>query len=114
MSLTKFGVIFGTVALAVATAASSYTVHISTPVNAAGKKLVGDYKVTVAGEKVTLTQGKEVIDLPATIETNASKYQSTEYTTKDGNLEELHLGGSKTDVKVKADAQGVPAGGGGR
>jgi phenylpropionate dioxygenase-like ring-hydroxylating dioxygenase large terminal subunit len=90
--------------LGIATAASSYHVKIvdSTWIGQTELK-PGEYDVKVddAG-KVTFKMGKNVIEAPAKVETNASKFSDTMMNTKTVNgqsqLKELDLGGTKSKL----------------
>jgi hypothetical protein len=101
--------------LGIATAASSYHVKIADPTWVGQNELKpGEYEVKVdpAG-KVTFKMGKNVVEAPAKIETNASKYSDTQLNTKSVNgqpqLRELDLGGTKSKLTF-GDASTVEAG----
>jgi hypothetical protein len=101
--------------LGIATAASTYHVRISDPTWVGGSQLKpGDYEVKVDGDKVTFKQGKNVVAVPAKIETNAAKYSDTQMDIKTENgqakLKELDLGGTKSKI-VLGDSAPVEAGG---
>jgi hypothetical protein len=89
--------------LGIATAASTYHVKIADPTWVGQNELKpGDYNVTVDAGKVTFKMGKNVIEAPAKIETNASKFADTQVDTKSVNgqsqLKELDLGGTKSKL----------------
>ena len=101
--------------LGIATAASTYHVRIADPTWVGQNELKpGDYDVKVdpAG-KVMFKKGKEVIEAPAKIENNASKYSDTMMNTKSVNgqqqLKELDLGGTKSKITF-SDTSAVEAG----
>jgi hypothetical protein len=101
--------------LGIAAAASSYHVKIADSTWVGQNELKpGEYEVKVdpAG-KVTFKMGKNVIEAPAKIETNASKFADTEMNTKSVNgqpqLKELDLGGTKSKIMF-TDASAVEAG----
>jgi phenylpropionate dioxygenase-like ring-hydroxylating dioxygenase large terminal subunit len=101
--------------LGIATAASTYHVKIVDPTWIGTTELKpGEYDVKVdeAG-KVTFKMGKNVIEAPAKIETNTSKFSDTMMNTKSVNgqsqLKELDLGGTKSKITF-TDAAAVEAG----
>jgi hypothetical protein len=101
--------------LGIATAASTYHVKIADPTWVGQSELKpGEYDVKVdAAGKVTFKMGKNVIEAPAKIETNTSKFADTQLNTKSINgqaqLKELDLGGTTSKI-VFGDASGVDAG----
>ena len=105
--MKTFVLTFLVFALAVAFAGTvpgvhSYTVTIDRNLIVNGTKLVpGDYKLTIAPDKVTLSRNKLTVDVPATVETNATKYDDTVIGCLGDNLTEIRLGGTKTHVIVK-------------
>jgi hypothetical protein len=101
--------------LGIATAASTYHVRVADPTWVGQNELKpGDYDVKVdpAG-KVTFKMGKKVIEAPAKIENNASKFSDTMMNTKSVNgqqqLKELDLGGTKSKLTF-SDTSAVEAG----
>jgi hypothetical protein len=101
--------------LGIASAASSYRVNLSEPTWVGQTQLkAGEYQVTVDGDKVTFKQGKNVIAVPAKVETNASKFSDNrmDFKTENGQskLKELDLGGTKSKIMV-TDSSAVEAGG---
>lgn len=100
--------------LGIAAAASTYHVKISDPTWVGGTELkVGEYQVTVDGDKVTFKQGKNVTTVSAKVETNASKFSDTTMDIKTINgqakLQELDLGGTKSKI-VLTGASAIEAG----
>jgi hypothetical protein len=100
--------------LGIATAASTYHVKIADPTWVGQTQLKpGEYEVKVDGDKVTFKQGKNVIEVQAKVETNATKYNDTQLDVKTENgqakLKELDLGGTKSKI-VLTDASAVEAG----
>jgi hypothetical protein len=88
-----------TVALAVANAASSYNLTLSSPVWAGSSELKpGVYKVTLESDKVVFTKGKTVVEAPATTGNAEKKYSGTSYVSVDSKMKELYLGGTTTKV----------------
>jgi hypothetical protein len=101
--------------LGIATAASSYHIKIADPTWVGQTELKpGEYDVKVdpAG-KVSFKTGKNVIEVPAKIETSTSKFADTQVSTKNvsgqAQLQELDLGGTKSKL-VFTDASAVEAG----
>ena len=92
---------FATLALAVASAASSHKITLFQPSLVNGTELKpGDYKVTVQDNKVVISSGKTSVEANIKTETADSKYSSTtvRYTNGDGKyrLQEIRLGGTTT------------------
>jgi hypothetical protein len=99
MKFTKMMVCLSTVALAVASAGSSYSVNLISPVSAGGSMLKpGSYKVEMAGDKAVFKMGKSVVEVPATMETSDHKYANTELETADSKLKEIRVGGTKMKI----------------
>jgi hypothetical protein len=100
--------------LGIATAASTYHIKISDPTWVGQTELKpGEYAVKVdAAGKVTFKSGNNVIEAPARIETNTSKFADTLLNTKSVNgqtqLKELDLGGTASKV-VFTDASPAEA-----
>jgi len=105
---------FATLALAAASAASSYRLTVDDPVWVGGTELKpGEYKVEVEGNKVTLKHGKEVVEATAKVETNAKKFDSTALVSEQNGgklkLSEIRLGGTTTKIVIEQ----APTGAGG-
>lgn len=95
-------------ALGVASAASTYSVKFYQPVMIGGTELkAGDYKVEMQGDKAVFKNGKNVIEVPATLEKSNTKYNFTSFTTADSKVSEIDLGGTSTKIVFGAAA---PAG----
>jgi len=95
--------------LGVGLAASSYTVKIVDPTWIGQTELKpGDYKVQLQGDKAQLKMGKTVVEVPAKMENNSSKFSFTQLGTKivDGKakLEEIDLGGTNSKIVFSADS----------
>ena len=102
MRLTRFLLAFGTLALTIASAAS-FHFTVNDPQWVAGKELKpGEYSIKVEGDKATIKAGKNVIEVPAKVETANSKYDSTTLFTNSVNgksvIGEIRIGGSKTKI----------------
>ena len=116
MNLKKFVLGACVFSLGIATAASSYQVRISDTTWVGQNQLKpGNYQVKVEGDKVTFKQGKTVVEVPAKVETNTSKYAETQLDVRTENgqpqLKELDLGGSKSKVLIGNASAPVEAGG---
>jgi hypothetical protein len=103
MKLTKLMLSFGTLALAVASAASSYHFSIFQPSIFAGKELKpGDYKLQVNGDKAIVKMGKETLEATVKVENGTEKFSETSlrYSTADGKMtvQEIRLGGTTTKL----------------
>jgi hypothetical protein len=83
-------------------AVHSYTVTFEKAVIVNGTQLApGDYKLTIAPDKVTLAKGKLSVVVPASVETTQAKYDDTVIGLLGQNLTEIRIGGTKTHVVVK-------------
>jgi len=93
---------FATVALAVASAASnSFSLTLDHACTVGGTQLkAGDYKVQTEAGKIVLKMGKNVIELPAKLETADKKFDVTtvRVDNKTQKLEEIRVGGSTTRI----------------
>jgi hypothetical protein len=94
---------FATLALAVASAAQTHRVTLFQPSMVNGTELKpGEYKVTVDGNKATLSSGKTSVSADVKTETADSKFSSTtvRYSNGDGKytVQEIRLGGTTTKV----------------
>jgi hypothetical protein len=92
---------FATLALAVASAASSHKITLFQPSLVNGTELKpGDYKVTVQDNKVVISSGKTSVEANIKTETADAKFSSTtvRYRNGDGKyrLQEIRLGGTTT------------------
>jgi hypothetical protein len=101
--------------LGIATAASNYHIRIADPTWVGGTELKpGEYDVRVEGDKLTFKQGKNVVTVPAKIETNGSKFRETQLDVRTENgqakLKEVDLGGTTSKVML-SDASAAEAGG---
>ena len=94
---------FGTIALAVASAASSHKITLFQPSLVNGTELKpGEYKVTVQDNKAIITSGKTSVEANVKTETADTKFSSTtvRYQNGDGKyrLQEIRLGGTTTRI----------------
>jgi hypothetical protein len=111
--MTKFVLLFSTLALMVASAAeNTYHFTLQEPASVNGTTLKpGDYKVQMEGDKAILKYGKTVIEAPAKMETAEHKYSATSVDLDSVNnkprLSEIHIGGTKARIVF---ANGTAAG----
>lgn len=103
MKLSKFMFTFATLALAVASAASTYHISLFQPSTIGGKVLkAGDYKIELNGDKALIKSGKTTVEAPVKVENGTQKYDTTSvrYTTASGKSEvdEIRLGGTTTKL----------------
>jgi hypothetical protein len=90
---------FASIALAVASAATSYHVTFYQPVMINGSELnAGDYKLELKDKTATIRQGKTVTEVPVTVENDSQKYQRTAVRLNGMQVEEIHIGGTNTRV----------------
>jgi hypothetical protein len=86
-------------ALAVASAASSYNVTFFEPVVVNGTTLKpGEYKVEINNEKATLRKGKTWAESAVKVESNDAKYPTTSVRLAGAQVEEIHVGGTRTKL----------------
>lgn len=106
--MNKLVLVFGTLALAAASAGTSYRVTLYQPAQVNGTTLKpGDYKVEVSDGTVSFKQGKITAEAKAKVEESANKVLSTTVDV-DGDtkqLKEIRLGGTtKVIVLEKSGA----------
>ncbi|MBL0157434.1 MAG: hypothetical protein IPP47_10105 [Bryobacterales bacterium] len=98
----KFCVLFLTAAMLFASAAS-YSVTLFQPSMVSGTELkAGEYKLTIDGDKATITKGKEKVEAAVKMETSENKFSATSvrYSDQGGKMkiQEIRLGGTTTKV----------------
>ena len=95
----NFLLAFGSLALAVASAANSYNVTFYQPVMISGSELKpGDYKVEIKDKTAVIKQGKTVTEAPVTVATDAQKFQRTTVRMSGNQVEEIRIGGTNTRI----------------
>jgi hypothetical protein len=107
MSISKIA--FGLIAAAIgiASAASSYTVTISGPVQVGQTELKpGDYKVSIEGDKAIFKNGKRTIEVPATVENGSQKYSATMLDSAGSQLQDIQIGGTSMKIVFKSGGEG--------
>ena len=96
-------------AVAVAWAASGYTVNFSKPAMVGGTEIkAGNYKLELDGDKAVLKNGKTTVEADVTVETNPNKFDRTSACClgEDGKyrLQEIRVGGTTTKVTFKENS----------
>ena len=90
---------FATLALAAASAATSYKVTFYEPVMVNGTTLkAGEYKVEVDNDKAIIKKGKAVAESPVKVESNDAKFPSTSVRLAGTQVEEIRVGGTRTKL----------------
>lgn len=90
---------FASLALAVASAATSYNVTFYQPVTVNGSELKpGDYKLELKDKTAILKQGKTTTEAPVTIENEGQKFQRTAVRLNGMQVQEIRIGGTTTKV----------------
>src|ERR1700676_4401766 len=101
-----FGV--ATLALGVASAASSYKVTLDAPLSIGSTDLkAGEYKVEMQGAKAVFKSGKTTIEVPATMGKSEHKYYRTSVVTEGSKLQEIDFGG--TTESILFNSNGISA-----
>jgi hypothetical protein len=100
-----------TLALEVASAASSYSVKLYDSMWVGAIQLKpGDYIVEMQGDKALFRSGRKVIEVPATFGTSEQKYKVTSMKSLDSHLREIDFGGTKAKIVFAAEAPSPSAG----
>jgi len=90
---------FATLALAAASAATSYKVTFYEPVMVNGTTLkAGEYRVEVDNDKAIIKRGKAVAESPVKVESNDAKFPSTTVRLAGTQVEEIRVGGTRTKL----------------
>jgi hypothetical protein len=109
MSFSKLVVCFGALAMAVASAASNYSVTLYEPSVIGAKELKpGDYRLEVNGEKAVIKAGKNTVEAAVKVENGSEKFSRTvvKYGIGDGKyrVQEIRLGGTSTTLVFGGEA----------
>ena len=101
--MKKFMLMLATMAVASASAATSYKVTLFQPSVLAGKELQpGVYKVEVKEGSAVLSKGKESVEAPMRSENGEAKFSSTSVRYKNGDgkyrIEEIRFGGTNQKI----------------
>jgi hypothetical protein len=107
--MKKIMMAFATFALAVASASPRYHVTLYDQTWVGGNELKpGDYTVEMQGDKAVFKYGKTVVEVPAKMEENDSKYNGTRVRmSPEKRVKEIDFGGTKSRIVLEA---GVPTG----
>ena len=90
---------FASIALAIASAASSYNVTFYQPVMINGSQLkAGDYRLELKDKTAIIKQGKTVTEVPVTIENESQKFERTAVRLNGEHVDEIRIGGTTTRV----------------
>jgi len=99
--------------LAIAAFAASNTFHVTFDNDAwigTSEVKSGSYKIQIEGDKAILKSGKNVIEVPAKLETAEHKFQSTGVVVntvdKKSKVEEIQIGGTNERIVFPASAPG--------
>jgi hypothetical protein len=102
-----------TFAIGIASAASNYSITLASVTRVGQTELkAGDYKVTVEGDKVTFKNGKDTIEIPATVEKGAKKYSETILDSSGTQLQDIQIGGTNLKVIFKSTSAPIAVGAG--
>jgi hypothetical protein len=95
--VNKFLLGFASIALAVASAASTYKVTFYQPVEINGTKLkAGDYRVEVNGSTAVIKKGKAMAEAPVKVENASEKYKTDSVRMEGDQVAEIRVGGTHT------------------
>lgn len=99
MQFTKVTLGLATLALGIASAASSHNITLYNPMTVGDVHLkAGSYTVEMKGDKAVFTSGKKAVEVPATLGTNDQKYKATSLVSNNSNIQEIDLGGTKSKI----------------
>lgn len=107
--VSKLAMCFGTLAMAVASAASNYNITLFQPSMFGSTELKpGDYRIQLDGDKAVIKAGKNSVEAPVKVEEGDQKFARTsvKYSNGDGkyHVQEIRLGGTKTTLVFTGDA----------
>jgi len=105
MKLSKVIFSVATFALAVASAASGYSVKVYDSIWIGTTQIkAGDYTIQMEGDKAIFKSGKNVVEVPATFSAGEHKFAYTALVTVDSKLHEIDLGGTKDKILFAFEA----------
>ncbi|MBV8841965.1 MAG: hypothetical protein JO307_04055 [Bryobacterales bacterium] len=111
MKLSQVTLAFATLALGIASAATTYKVNLPQSTWVGGTELkAGEYKVEVQGGQAIFKGEKQTAQAPAVEEKNDKKYAYTTLEAKDSKLNEVHFGGTNVKLVLKGGAASEEAG----
>ncbi len=112
MKFMKMTLGLATLALGVASAATSYNVKLYDPMWIGSTQLkAGEYKVEMQGDKAVFKMGKTVVEVPATMGKGDRKYDATSFVSENSKILEIDLGGTSNKLLFSAGAGAQNAGG---
>jgi hypothetical protein len=110
MKLFKLSLGLATLALGVASAASSYKVSIPSDTWAGDTQIkAGNYKVTVTGNQAVFTMGSQSVQVAASIEKSSAKFSDTMLEATGTKLSAIDIGGTDTKIVFKSTKSGAAA-----
>jgi hypothetical protein len=106
MNFPKVTFTLATLALAVASAASVYTIKLSDSVWIGATQLkAGEYTIEMKGDKAIFKSGKTMVEVPATLSATDQKNDFTKLLTSESKLREIDLGGTKEKIVFSPEVQ---------
>jgi hypothetical protein len=113
MKISKLALALTTFAIGIASAASNYSVTLATVTRVGQTELkAGDYKVTIEGDKVTFKNGKDSVEVSATVEKGTKKYSDTMVDSSGSQLQDIQFGGTNLKVIFKSTSAPIAVGAG--
>lgn len=110
MKLVHLSLGIATLALGVASAASSYKVILPSDTWAGDTQLkAGEYKVQVEGNKATFMHGKDSIQVTASTEKTTNKFADTTVESSGTKLQAIDIGGTTMKIVFPAGKSGSSA-----
>jgi hypothetical protein len=100
--LKKFVLAFAILGLSVASA-ETYRLNLNQPSKIEGKALkAGDYKLNLENSKLTISMGKQTVEVPVKVQTGDTKFESNairyQGTGEQVTISEIRIGGTKTKL----------------
>ena len=103
MKIAKLTLCLATLAVGVASAASNYTITLTSDTMVGNTHLkAGEYKLTVEGDRAIFKQGKTTTPVPVTVEKNATAFPNTALDTSNSKLNSIELGGTNTRLVISS------------
>jgi hypothetical protein len=110
MKLFKLSLGLATLALGIASAASSYKVTIPSDIWAGDTQIkAGSYKVTVTGNQAVFTMGSKTVQVAASVEKSAGKFGETMLESAGTKLSAIDIGGTDTKIVFAPAKSGATA-----